>query len=72
MNAIRAGGLQIKSLFLNIFTCRFVYLSPFHVIFLYRTNKQFVFQTKIKIADANTPKTMLTECIASVFPAIRG
>ena len=35
-------------------------------------NKKFVFQVEIKIADTKTPKTMLTECIASVFPGHSG
>ena len=79
MNVIRTAGggggeLQRMSVFFKIFTNRnFCILFPFHDVFLCRlTNKQFVFQVGIKIVDTNTPKKLLTECIASIVPTTRG
>ena len=67
VRVIGTGGLQRKSLFSNIFTRIFAYFSHFYDIFLCWTNKKFVIQVEINIANAKNYQTMLTEYIALGF-----
>ena len=68
VSVVGTGGLQERVSFFNIFT-RIVAFSRYFPV---SDKQKSVFWVEIKIANAKTTKTMLTECIASSLSRYTG